>query len=48
MKALQMCLDWAAIDKAHAWELAKQLAKLDPFQLGDIPEKLTAEMLKRK
>ena len=34
--------------KATAWELAKNYARIDPYQLADMPQMLTDAMLKQK
>jgi hypothetical protein len=47
-KALQTCVMWCEVgQKAHAWELAKTLAK-NCAELGTLPEALTEEMKMRQ
>ena len=38
----------ATQDKALAWWSAKNYAQMDPFQLADLPQVLTAEMRRLK
>ena len=43
-KFLDHLVRMAAQDKALAWWSAKNYAEMDPYQLSDLPQLLTAEM----
>lgn len=43
-KFLDHLVRMAAQDKALAWWSAKNYAEMDPYQLADLPQVLTAEM----
>lgn len=43
-KFLAHLVRMAAQDKALAWWSAKNFAQMDPYQLADLPQLLTAEM----
>lgn len=45
-KILEHLIDMAKKDKACAWAASKNYAQIDPYELADMPQLLTAEMKK--